>query len=86
MTRLRYVRNDRLPALRISLKLGSSPVDVSGVGVTVRARVRESGSTTLKETLTGTKQLGRTAIDADTGSGPSTRPRPYTTVAGWEAS
>ena len=39
VTRLRYVRNDRLPALRISLELGS-PVDVSGVGVTVRVHVR----------------------------------------------
>lgn len=78
MTRLRYVRNDRLPSLRISLELGSSPVDVSAVGVTVRAHVRVSGSATLKETLTGTKQIGRrTAVDADTGQWTVNTAAPY---------
>lgn len=69
MARIRFVRNDQRPALRVSLELGAAPIDVSGVGVSVRAYVRLKSESTVKATMVGIKSTGRrTAIDPDTGA------------------
>lgn len=82
MSTIRYVAGDRRPYLRISLESGSSPVDVSAGGVTISAYVRVSGSTTIKDTLTGAKTAGRlTSVDANTGEWTVNTAAPWT-VAG----
>lgn len=78
MARLRYVAGDQRPPLRISLENAGSPIDVSDGGATVRAYIREAGSTTLKDTLTGVKSTGLlTAVDDDTGEWTVDTTAPY---------
>jgi len=68
MARIKFVRNDQRPGLRISLEKGSSPIDVSAGGTTVRAHVRLAGQSAIKATIDGTKSSGRrTGFDTDTG-------------------
>ncbi len=68
MARIRYVRNDQRPGLRVSLELGAAPIDVSAGGVTVRAHVRLKGESAIKASIVGVKSTGRrTACDPDTG-------------------
>lgn len=78
MAVLQYVQGDSRPAIRVSLEEAGAPIDVSSGSITVRAYIRSVGSTTLKDTLVGTKSTGLlTAVDADTGAWTVNASAPY---------
>lgn len=59
-SRIKLVQNDTQPPLVLSLKRKPSddPLDFSNAGDVVRLKMRAVGSTTLQETVVGTKLTG----------------------------
>jgi len=59
-SRIKLVQNDTQPPLVVSLKQKPSddPLDFSNASDVVRLKMRELGSTTLQETVVGTKLTG----------------------------